>query len=140
MRLQVNKICICMYALDGKFQGVGTLELSNPPGWGRKRRTNAPSSVNTAISFLLIAQSNSAFLSILMSDFFSINVFLCNSTRILIKTSRHVACENIRFSSLFAAGDVPRETSPAAKSEEKRMFSQATRHDDTHQFIILVLM
>ena len=36
-----------------------------------------------------------------------------------------VACENIRFSSLFAAGDVSRETSPAAKSEEKRMFSQA---------------
>ena len=27
-----------------------------------------------------------------------------------------VACENIRFSSLFAAGDVPREASPAAKS------------------------
>ena len=41
----------------------------------------------------------------------------------------HVACENIRFSSLFAAGtagDVSRgETSPAAKREEKRMFSQA---------------
>ena len=37
-----------------------------------------------------------------------------------------VACENIRFSSLFAAGDVSREgTSPVAKSEEKRMFSQA---------------
>ena len=45
-----------------------------------------------------------------------------------------IACENIRFSSLFASGDVsrvsfrfvpPRETSPAAKSEEKRMFSQA---------------
>ena len=38
------------------------------------------------------------------------------------------AYENIRFSSLFAAGDVsfpPRETSPATKSEEKRMFSQA---------------
>ena len=32
-----------------------------------------------------------------------------------------IACENIRFSSLFA----PRETSPAAKSVEKRMFSQA---------------
>ena len=31
--------------------------------------------------------------------------------------------ENIRFSSLFAVG----ETSPAAKSEEKRMFSQATQ-------------
>ena len=27
-----------------------------------------------------------------------------------------VACENIRFSSLFAAEDVPREASPAAKS------------------------
>ena len=36
-----------------------------------------------------------------------------------------LACENIRFSSLFAAGTF-RETSPAAKSEEKRMFSQAT--------------
>ena len=22
-------------ALDGKFPGVGTLELSNPPGWGK---------------------------------------------------------------------------------------------------------
>ena len=33
-----------------------------------------------------------------------------------------LACENISFSSLFAAED---ETSPAAKSEEKRMFSQA---------------
>ena len=37
-----------------------------------------------------------------------------------------VACENIRFFSLFAAGDVSRETSPAAKSVDKRMFSQAT--------------
>ena len=51
-----------------------------------------------------------------------------------------LARENIRFSSLSAAGDVsrvcnlcrwvadvpPRETCPSAKSEEKRMFSQAT--------------
>ena len=37
-----------------------------------------------------------------------------------------LACKNIRFSSLFVAGDVSRETSPAAKSEEKRMFPQAT--------------
>ena len=36
-----------------------------------------------------------------------------------------VACENIRFSLLFAAGDVSHETCPAAKSKEKRMFSQA---------------
>ena len=37
----------------------------------------------------------------------------------------NVACENIRFSSFFVAEDVPRETSSATKSEEKRMFSQA---------------
>ena len=37
-----------------------------------------------------------------------------------------LACENIRFSSLLAAWDVSRDMSPAAKSEEKRMFSQAT--------------
>ena len=36
-----------------------------------------------------------------------------------------VACENIRFSLLFAAGDVSHETCPAAKSKEKRTFSQA---------------
>ena len=29
--------------LDGKSPGVGTLELSNPPGWGQKQRANAPS-------------------------------------------------------------------------------------------------
>ena len=38
---------IIFLALDGKFPGVGTLELSNPLGWGRKKRANAPSSVNT---------------------------------------------------------------------------------------------
>ena len=40
----------------------------------------------------------------------------------------YLACEKIRFirfSSLFASEDVSRETSPAAKSEEKRIFSQA---------------
>ena len=36
-----------------------------------------------------------------------------------------LACENIRFFSLFAAGEISRGTSPAAKSEEKRMFSKA---------------
>ena len=30
------------FALDGKFTGVGTLELSNPPGWERKKRANTP--------------------------------------------------------------------------------------------------
>ena len=42
-------------------------------------------------------------------------------------TARFLACENIRFSSLFVAENVSRETSSATKSEEKRMFSQATR-------------
>ena len=42
------------------------------------------------------------------------------------RAASNVACENIRFSSLFASGGVSRQTSPAAKSEEKRMFSQAT--------------
>ena len=41
----------------------------------------------------------------------------------------NLACENIRFSSLFSLGtfraETRNETSPAAKSEEKRMFSQA---------------
>ena len=40
------------FASDGKFPGVGTLELSNPLGWGRKKRANAPSSVNTATFFI----------------------------------------------------------------------------------------
>ena len=36
-------------ALDGKFPGVGTFELSNLPGWGRKKRTNAPFSINHCV-------------------------------------------------------------------------------------------
>ena len=48
-----------------------------------------PCPPSTLQHFSLIAQSNSAVLSILMCDFFGlINVFLCNSARILIKTSR----------------------------------------------------
>ena len=41
-----------------------------------------------------------------------------------VLVSKTIAYENIRFSSLFAAGDV---SSPGAKSEEKRIFSQATK-------------
>ena len=43
-------------------------------------------------------------------------------------SSTKLACESIRFSSIFAVGDRFRadaRTSPAAKSEEKQMFSQA---------------
>ena len=48
-----------------------------------------------------------------------------------------LACENIRFSSLFAAEDVSRETSPAAKSEEKRMFLQVNLQSATKWVEIL---
>ena len=49
----VNKISTAFFfSLDGKFPGVETLELSNPPGWGRKKRANALSSVNTATFFI----------------------------------------------------------------------------------------
>ena len=41
-----------------------------------------------------------------------------------------LACKNIRFSSLFAAGD--------AKSEEKRMFSQANTIKKNYLFILQV--
>ena len=40
------------FCLGWKIPGVGTLELSNSPGWGPKKRANAPSSVNTA-TFLI---------------------------------------------------------------------------------------
>ena len=35
-----------------EFPGVGTLELSNPPGWGREKRANTPSSASTATFFI----------------------------------------------------------------------------------------
>ena len=41
------------WALDGKFTGVGTLEPSNPPWWGRLNRANAPSSVGPLLQVLL---------------------------------------------------------------------------------------
>ena len=48
------------FALDGKFPGVvGTLELSNPPRRGRKKRANAPSSVNTAWAIFLFQVTSS---------------------------------------------------------------------------------
>ena len=47
-----HRIFFFLFALKGKFQGVGTLEVLNPSGWGRKKRANAPSSVNTATFFI----------------------------------------------------------------------------------------
>ena len=57
-------------ALDGKFLGVGTLELSNPPGGDEKRR-QMPRPPSTLQHFLLIAQSNNAILSIFIFDCFN---------------------------------------------------------------------
>ena len=51
---------------------------------GDKKRRQMPCPPSTLQHFSLIAQSNSAILSILMFDFFVlINVFFCNSARIL---------------------------------------------------------
>ena len=54
-----------------------------------------------------------------------------------LKKAGVTSLENIRFSSLFAAGEVSRGTSPAAKSEEKRMFSQAK--ESLYNFFIVRL-
>ena len=46
-------------------QGWGLLSCQIPPGWGRKKRANAPSSVNTA-TFFIDRTVKRAILSILM--------------------------------------------------------------------------
>ena len=67
------------------FLGVETLKLSNPPGWGRKKRANAPSFVNTATFFVDRTIEECHFKHFNVRFFVSINVFLSNSA-ILIKT------------------------------------------------------
>ena len=68
--------------------GWGLLNCQIPRG-GDEKRGQMPRPPSTLQYFSLIAQSNNAVLSILMCDFFvSINVFLCNSARVLTKTSR----------------------------------------------------
>ena len=60
------------FAVDGKFPGVGILELSNPPGWGRNwGQMPAPCPPSIRQHFSLIAQSNSAVLNILMCHYLS---------------------------------------------------------------------
>ena len=55
------------------------------PGVGTKKDGKWPRPPSTLQHFTLVAQSNSAVLSILMCDFlFQFNIFLCNSTRILL--------------------------------------------------------
>ena len=71
--------------------GVGTLELANPPGWGRKKRAK-PRPPSTVQHFLLIAQSNSAILmwdflfqltsSFVIHSFFFISVYFIRISRL----------------------------------------------------------
>ena len=72
------------FTFDGKFPGVGTLELSNPPGWGRKKTANAPSYVNTATFFIDRTVESCHFKHFNVRFYVAINVFLCNSA-ILIR-------------------------------------------------------
>ena len=74
------------FELDGKFPGVGTLKLSNPPGRRRKKRANAPSLVNTTTFFFDRTVEWCLLRHFYARFFVSINVFLCNSA-ILIKSS-----------------------------------------------------
>ena len=67
-RADPRALAFFCFALDGKYPGVGTLELSNSQGWGRKQRANAPPP-STLQHFSSIAQSNNAVLSILICDF-----------------------------------------------------------------------
>ena len=67
-------------------RGWGLLSWQIPQG-GDKKRGRMPRPSSTLQHFSLISQSKNAILSISMCDF-CFNVFLCNSVRILIKTSR----------------------------------------------------
>ena len=75
-----------MFALDGKSRGWGLFSCQIPLD-GDEKRGQMPRPPSTLQHFSLITQSNVAVLSILMCDF-SFQFFLCNSARILIKTSR----------------------------------------------------
>ena len=76
-------------------QGWGLLSCQIPQG-GDKKRRQMPHPPSTLQHFSLIAQSNNAILSILMFSFFvSINVFLCNSARIL--TILMMTCTSLWF-------------------------------------------
>ena len=68
---------ISIFCLGWQIPGVGTLELSNPPGWGRKKRANAPSSVNTATFFIDRTVKYCHFKHFNARFFVSVNVFLC---------------------------------------------------------------
>ena len=84
---------------------MGTLELSNSPRWGRKKRANAPFSVNTATFFIDRKVEKCHFKHFNARFFVSINVFLCNSA-ILIKTSCRVTTPVYGFSIRYKIIDI----------------------------------
>ena len=84
---RANHRTLAFFALAGKFPGVGTLEVSNPPGWERKKRANSPSSVDTATFFIDRTVEQCHFKHFNVRFLVSNNVFLCNSA-ILIETRR----------------------------------------------------
>ena len=75
------------FCLEWQIPGLGTLELSNPPGWGREKRAKAPSSVNSATFFIDRIVEQCRFKHFNVQFLVSINVFVCNSAMILIRTS-----------------------------------------------------
>ena len=81
--------------LDGKSLWVGTFELSNSTGWGRKKRTNPLSSVNTATFFIDCTVEKRFFKHFNVQFFVSSNVFLSNSARIL--TILTTTCTSLWF-------------------------------------------
>ena len=61
----------------------GCKKRANPVGWGRKKRANATSCVNSATFFIDRTLEQCHFKHFNVRFFVSINVFLCNSARIL---------------------------------------------------------
>lgn len=47
-----SNLGITIFFLGWQFPGGWVLELSNPPGWGRKKKSNAPSSIKNETFFI----------------------------------------------------------------------------------------
>ena len=85
---------IFFFALSGKFPAVGSLELSNPPGWGQKKRA-MPCPSSTLQHFLPITLSNSVILSIWGS------LVKFQEGGIVLKT---MLCARVQICRVFAPG------------------------------------
>ena len=103
-------------------------EERNPAFWLATRAGNMGSSCPLRISRIGPARKNYLFGYIINSLLTKLVrsrwLYIGSFFFAFLMNDFDLACENIRFSSFFVAGDVSRG-SPATKSEEKRMFSQA---------------